>query len=471
MVVGRTSGDQGPVDAFTTTRHARCEMPRRRVIVYSNEMVGLGHLRRTLAILDKLTAADPAVSSLVLTGSAIEPFFPMPPRCDTVKLPSRSRDGDGNPCSRLELDIGEVQQLRARIALAAAESYRPHLALVDKLPLGLGGELEPTLRALRADPECRLVLGLRDIEDSPANVRRKWTPELRAAIERYYDAIVVYGPESTPDAIDCAGWSDLSVPTFHVGYVGRPVPTAPPVDLPPGYLLATTGGGHDGFRVLASLAEAIRRDPVPCPIVMVTGPLLDGAAAQTLADLVRDLPIHAFEFRTDMDRVIAGARGVVSMAGYNTVAEIMRARVPALLVPRVRPSEEQLVRARLLARSGAQDMLPPGDMTPATMRQGIERLLERPRPEVALSEPHGEDRAVDVLASVGQLGPRPTRRAGRRPSRARVAVIASGFPRLSETFALNELRALADRGTLAALFATKPGDPGARQPGAGRLLE
>src|SRR3954453_2072078 len=147
---------------------------RKRVIVYSNEMVGLGHLRRTLAILDKLTASDPAVFSLVLTGSAIEPFFPMPPRCDTVKLPSRSRDGDGNPCSRLELDIGEGQQLRPRIALAAAESYRPHLALVDKLPLGLGGELEPTLRALRADPQCRLVLGPGGIETSTADRARAW---------------------------------------------------------------------------------------------------------------------------------------------------------------------------------------------------------------------------------------------------------------------------------------------------------
>src|SRR5256885_7027431 len=183
--------------------HAR-HTDRRRVIVYSNEMVGLGHLRRTLAILEKLTAADPAVSSLVLAGSSIEPFFGMPPRCDTVKLPSRSRDGDGNPRSRLELDIADVQRLRARIALAAAESYRPHLALIDKLPLGLGGQLEPTLRALRADSRCRLVLGLRDIEDSPANVRRKWGPEGRAAIERYHDAIPVYGPQAPPDPVDPA---------------------------------------------------------------------------------------------------------------------------------------------------------------------------------------------------------------------------------------------------------------------------
>ena len=43
-------------------------------------------------------------------------------------------------------------------------------------------------------------------------------------------------------------------------------------------------------------------------------------------------------------------------------------------------------------------------------------------------------------------------------SRAGIAVVVSGFPRLSETFAVNELLGLARRGALAAIFATKPGD-------------
>jgi len=55
-------------------------------------------------------------------------------------------------------------------------------------------------------------------------------------------------------------------------------------------------------------------------------------------------------------------------------------------------------------------------------------------------------------------------------SRARIAVIVSGFPRRSETFAINELLALDARGLLAGVFATKPGDGGAAQPGIDRLL-
>jgi glycosyltransferase involved in cell wall biosynthesis len=47
----------------------------------------------------------------------------------------------------------------------------------------------------------------------------------------------------------------------------------------------------------------------------------------------------------------------------------------------------------------------------------------------------------------------------------------SGFPRLSETFALGELLALEARGALGALFATKPGENGSSQPGCEPLLK
>jgi glycosyltransferase involved in cell wall biosynthesis len=50
-----------------------------------------------------------------------------------------------------------------------------------------------------------------------------------------------------------------------------------------------------------------------------------------------------------------------------------------------------------------------------------------------------------------------------------IAVVTSGFPRRSETFAVNELLALRRAGLLAGIFATKPGDGLAPQPGAEEL--
>ncbi|HVF92012.1 MAG TPA: glycosyltransferase [Blastocatellia bacterium] len=55
-------------------------------------------------------------------------------------------------------------------------------------------------------------------------------------------------------------------------------------------------------------------------------------------------------------------------------------------------------------------------------------------------------------------------------SRGKIAVVTSGFPRCSETFALGELLALEERGLLAAIFATKPGDGSSPQPGCEGLM-
>ena len=53
---------------------------------------------------------------------------------------------------------------------------------------------------------------------------------------------------------------------------------------------------------------------------------------------------------------------------------------------------------------------------------------------------------------------------------ARLAVVMSGFPRTSETFALGELVALAREGMLVRVYATKPGDGESPQPGVEEVL-
>lgn len=55
-------------------------------------------------------------------------------------------------------------------------------------------------------------------------------------------------------------------------------------------------------------------------------------------------------------------------------------------------------------------------------------------------------------------------------SNGKIVMVLSGFPRRSETFALNEIWALEQRGALAAIFATKAGEPMATQPASKALL-
>jgi predicted glycosyltransferase len=389
-----------------------------RFLFFSNELIGLGHLRRTLSVANRLAEIEPESSSLIVTGSPVVPWFGMPPRVDILKLPGWTRDEHGDRrAGGLALDVSGLHAGRSGIERAVATSFDADVAVVDKLPLGPGGELTDALEALRGFPRCRVVLGLRDIDDAPDRVRREWGPDMRAAIERYYDAILVYGPPSSPDAIRAVGWTDLAIPVHHVGYLGWPMTDEPAPDLPPGYLLATVGGGHDGFRVLADVLRAIRLEPLPCATLVITGPLMAKGQIEELRGLAAGIDAQVVEFRGDMDRVLAGARAVVGMAGYNTVAETLRARRPGLLVPRTRPGQEQLVRARAVAAQSSYAMLHPDDLMPWTMRAALGELLEFAEPAAPPDEYEGADRSARILSALADE-PRARRHVPHRSGRA-----------------------------------------------------
>ena len=376
----------------------------RRFLFCTNECVGLGHMRRTLILAGAVTEADASASALVITGAPLAPGLSLPGGVDTVKLPMLSRDPvNGLGARNLQIESGDLHDLRASLALAAATAFAPDVAVIDKLPLGLGGELEPTLQALRASG-TRIVLGLRDVEEDPVAVRRRWRETgAREALRRYYDAVLVYGPDGgTADAISCVGPIDSGTEIHRVGYIGAPLPSDPPADLPPEYLLATVGGGADGFPVLASVIDAVRDRPLGLPVVVVAGPLMDPSDVQELRRRAEGLPVQLFEARPDMDAVVAGARGVVAMAGYNTVAEITRAGHPAVLVPRVGPSAEQLIRARALADDRAFAMIHPDALTPARMADELAAMLLRPQPTFEPAEHCGATVAAEILAELAE---------------------------------------------------------------------
>jgi predicted glycosyltransferase len=355
-----------------------------------------------------LTERDPAASALVITGAPLAPGLVLPERVDTVKLPMLSRDEVGGLGARnLAMGSGELHALRAMLAEAAATAFCPDVAVIDKLPRGLAGELEPTLRALRR-LGTRVVLGLRDVEEDPAVVRARWRAmDAHRALEEFYDAVLVYGPGGASDALGCVGWQNPPFAVFHVGFLGAPLPDAPPADLPADYVLATVGGGADGFETLDAVLGALEQKPLGIAVVMVGGPLMDAAQTAALRERARGLDVVFFQARADMDAVIAGARGVVAMAGYNTVAEITRAGHPAVLVPRRGPSLEQQIRAQALQAQGTFAMIAPEQLTPARMADELHALLHRPRRPFDPTQHCGAATAARILCDLAENPPTP----------------------------------------------------------------
>lgn len=373
--------------------------PRRRArfLFFTNECVGLGHLQRCLTLATAVVAEDPSATALIVTGSQYVPHG-LPAGVDILKLPAMGRDGAGSYAARsLGVDSSHLSRVRAGVASAIAREFDPDVVVVDKLPLGVDSELESTLREIR-EGHARVVLGLRDIEDSPEAVRRRWDEGRHGEVlETLYDQVLVYGPESSLDMLDCVSWDRPLPPVEHVGFVGAEPARSRPDDLPEEYLLVTFGGGVDGFPLAAAFLEAVRERPLPLPALLVTGPLMADAEVDDLRARAAGLDVVVQTSRDDLAAAAAHARAAVAMAGYNTVSELLRAGTPSLLVPRVRPSSEQLIRAEGLAASGTVDLLHPDDLSPAVLRAALDRLLARPRTATDLGDTDGATRAGRLL--------------------------------------------------------------------------
>ncbi|HET7475899.1 MAG TPA: glycosyltransferase [Dermatophilaceae bacterium] len=374
-----------------------------RFLFFTNECVGLGHLRRCLTLATAVCAAEPGASALIVTGSQYVPHG-IPPGVDIVKLPAFGRDEAGGYFARtLGLQTAHLSRLRAGVASAIARDFAPDVAVVDKLPLGLDQELAPALWELHTRG-VRIVLGLRDIEDSPEVVRRRWDEGHHARVlETLYDQVLVYGPESSLDMLDCVDWDRQAPPVEHVGFVGAAPETNRPDDMPAEYLLVTFGGGVDGHPLAAAYLDGLRMRPLGVPTVLVTGPLMPADDVEDLRRRAHGLDVLVQNSRSDLAAVAAHARAAVSMAGYNTVSELLRAGTPALLVPRTRPSREQQIRAERLAGAGLVEVILPEGLDPSSLREAVDRVLARPRTTPGLVHADGAARAAQVLLSHARI--------------------------------------------------------------------
>ncbi|WP_069387053.1 glycosyltransferase family protein [Cellulosimicrobium cellulans] len=197
---------------------------RRRVALYSHDTQGLGHVRRTSLLARAVVAADPDVDVLLLSGAAEATSLPLPPRTEVVTLPGVAKDpATGYGPRRWGGTLEDVVAVRAGVLDGALAAFDPDVLVVDKVPLGVGGELRPALERLRARGRTACVLGLRDVLDVPEVAVREWDDQRSTSVvERLYDEVWVYGDARVYDPLVEYALPDVVARrTVFTGYLGR----------------------------------------------------------------------------------------------------------------------------------------------------------------------------------------------------------------------------------------------------------
>jgi predicted glycosyltransferase len=361
-------------------------MAASRFTFYSHDGMGLGHLRRNLAIAAALTEEDGDASVLLVTGCIELGAQWLAPNVDFVAIPAIRKLGNGRyGARRLPVSGREIRSLRAAQLRAIVDSFRPDLLLIDKHPMGVRGELRQALDSLLRW-NGRAVLGLRDILDDPATVREEWEQEdVIAFTEEYCDRLLVYGNPAAFDFIGEYGLPpSLAERTRYCGYVVNPEPPGSErrdVERLTPKVLASAGGGEDGRALLEAFIGAARG--ARWDAVVVAGPQSRPADQDALRRMAGDAGVEFHESVPELAGWMAGFDALVCMGGYNTLSEALSRGLPTLCVPRVHPRSEQLIRARMFAELDLLRVLEPWRLTPELVRREVAALLGADRREIA----------------------------------------------------------------------------------------
>lgn len=360
-----------------------------RILIYSQDSLGLGHLRRTNLIARELLAARPEANVLLITDSPAGPFFALPERMDHLKLPSIRKVSAGVwKSTRLNIAQPELTGWRADAVRNTAKHWQPDLLLADHMPGGALGELLPTLEFLRQHrPACRLAIGLRDILDAEAVTRRTWQEEgAYEAVRNYYDRLLVYGVRSVFDTTRTYG---IPAPRFGVEFCGYVVNRATPAPVAFGrakdngsqkWVYVSAGGGGDSELLMRRYVEAIRQlgNRADFWSLVAVGINAPAGLHEEISRMALGLPIRVVTHVTDGLGTMAAADLVVCMAGYNTIAEVIRLSKRAIVVPRSGPSAEQRMRSRMLKDRGIVEMVDPNDLTAEHLGERLVAGLRSP---------------------------------------------------------------------------------------------
>ena len=346
-----------------------------KLMFYVQHLLGIGHVVRSMRIARALAGGGfevtlvcggPPVAGLDFGGLNM---VQLPPVTTGANGFSELVDASGTPLTEAD------KAARRDILINHFNQIKPDILLLEAFPFGrrqMRFELLPLLDAAIA--RLRRPLIACSVRDILQQDRRPGRAEAYAElVERYFDLVLVHGdPNLAPFSASYPLADRIAGRLRHTGMVG-PGETG---DCPEKHdVIVSAGGGAVGLELIrAALAARPLCRLAAARWLVVTGPNAPDFARETAtqgepkADFRRFLP--------DLPARLKSARLSVSQAGYNTVADLLAARCPAVLVPYSEGGEtEQTQRATLMQARGLARMVPENRLDAATMARAMDEAV------------------------------------------------------------------------------------------------
>lgn len=383
-------------------------MARRRVLLYVQHLLGIGHLKRAATLARALDAADLEVT---LASGGFEVPGVIPAGIRTIQLPPTAAvdvrfkvlvDDAGKP-------IDEAWKRRRREALLMAQrAVDAHAILIELFPFGrrqMRFELLPFLEAARSAAHSPVIVSsVRDVLGGGQHDPERQDGML-ALFEQYFDHLLVHGdPRFISFDRTFRHAARIADRLHYTGYVvENPRASGDESTAGEGEVIVSAGGGAVGQALLETAVRARRFTG----LAHRTWRLLAGINASAarydalvaLAAQSGDGRVIVERVRADFAQLLANCLISVSQVGYNTIMETLQAGTRAVAVPWAGGAEtEQTLRARLLAERGLIELVEENALSAHTLAAAIDRAAQRPRGSAQDIDLGGAQRSAALVA-------------------------------------------------------------------------
>jgi predicted glycosyltransferase len=365
-------------------------MTKQRILIYSQSLVGLGHVVRGAALANALSDCYevrliggwmPDLGSSLERDYCCVPLIPL--RLDLSQQVNHPLDFEENYSCLLTLqpDISARDAIEARKQRILQEiaDFEPDVFITEYYPFGrwvFGLELVPAINYARRQG-ARILCSVRDVlkpPDPKSRWRRLLGSEYEAGFKRYYrraigllnqeyDALLVHSDRRVIEfEASVNGAEMISIPIFYTGFLSTSLHVRTNSEeyqvtneggTP--YIVISAGGGYGEYEFLQSwlpvLNQVRERHLGPqCEIVVLAGPLMEEGSYLQLKDACSlyartKLSRYCNRFQDLLDNSVFS----VSRAGYNTAFNILCSHAPALLVPATHLRDQALRACRFEA--------------------------------------------------------------------------------------------------------------------------
>ncbi len=378
------------------------------VLHYTQHVLGIGHLFRSLAI-DRALA--PATVHLTTGGPTVP--LSLPANVRHHPMPALKMDSQFQTVQTvdLEADLESTWQAREKLLLEIFHEVRPEVILVEMFPFGrkrFARELLPMLIANKARQQPAVTLcSVRDIlvekEDQAGFEKKvlKW-------LNPYFDGVLVH---SDPDLIRLdqtfSRMQDIACPVWYTGYVAegptlsdkRSAREALGLDVDARIILVSAGSGTVGEELLEASLEAsiLLQKKLPHQLIMFTGPHA-GADLRSRLEARCHGQRHVFidDFTPRFADHVLACDLSVSMAGYNTTMNLLTCSTTGLMYP-FDQNREQRMRLTALAEAGYLSILEAEDLAPAKLADIMKNAISTPPHSAASLRLQGDQESAAII--------------------------------------------------------------------------